>query len=92
LWSELIQRYGDRAITVKYFINEIFAADLEDMTSIGLFLLLDPSFRQRKKEISEYLETRHRLPEGYRIKQDEILLVIKKKADKRRAELTTRAK
>jgi len=78
LWSDLIRRYGDDAVTVRYFINEIFTDGLEDMTSIGLFLLIDRNFRQREDEIRRYFDARHRTPKGYRIKQDEILLVVRK--------------
>jgi len=34
--------------------------------------------KERREDISNYFETRHKKDEGYHIKQDEILLVIKK--------------
>jgi len=77
LWRELIEIYGDRAVSVRYFINEIFAESLADMTAIGLFLLIDRRFREREDEIRKYLAGRHRTPEGYRLKQEEILLAIR---------------
>jgi len=84
LWGDLIRRYGDHAVKVRYFINEIFTDSLEDMTSVGLFLLIDRNFRQREEEIRRYFDARHRTPEGYRIKQDEILLVVRKEEKKGR--------
>jgi ubiquinone/menaquinone biosynthesis C-methylase UbiE len=78
LWRDLIQRYGDNAIEVRYFMNEIWAESLEDMVTIGLFLLLDPRFKEYKDEIRQYFESHHKVPEGYRLMQDEILLVVKK--------------
>ncbi len=50
------------------------------MVTIGLFLLLDTEFNSKRDEIRRYLETRHRIEGGYRIKQDEILLAVKKPA------------
>ena len=78
LWGELIRRYGDEAVGVRYFINEIYTESLEDMVSIGLFLLIGRNFRRHVDEIRNYFESRHRTPGGYRIRQDEILLVIRK--------------
>jgi SAM-dependent methyltransferase len=78
LWRELIQRYGDDAVDVRYFLNEIYSEKLEDMTTIGLFLLLDQRFKQQEDEIRQYFETKHKVPGGYYITQDEILLVVKK--------------
>jgi len=79
LWRDLIEIYGDGAVSVRYFINEIFTENIADMTAIGLFLLIDRRFREREAEIRAYLAERHRTPEGYRIKQEEILLVIEGK-------------
>ncbi len=41
LWRDLIQRYGDDAIEVRYFMNGLWTESLEDMVTIGLFLLID---------------------------------------------------
>jgi len=79
LWRDLIEIYGDGAVSVRYFINEIFTENIADMTAIGLFLLIDRRFREREAEIRAYLAERHRTLEGYRIKQEEILLVIEGK-------------
>ena len=78
LWRDLIQRYGDNAVHVRYFLNEIWTDNLEDMVTIGLFLLLDPRFKRYRKKIRQYFETRHKKANGYRLAQDEILLAIKK--------------
>jgi ubiquinone/menaquinone biosynthesis C-methylase UbiE len=78
LWRNLIQRYGEDAVEVRYFLNEIWTDNLDDMVTIGLFLLLDVSFKKYEENIRQYFEARHKIPDGYRIKQDEILLVIKK--------------
>jgi SAM-dependent methyltransferase len=78
LWGQLIRKYGDEAVDVRYFVNEIYTESLDDMVSIGLFLLIDRNFRHRKDEIRTYFESRHRTPEGYRIRQDEILLAVRK--------------
>ncbi|MGV8078525.1 MAG: class I SAM-dependent methyltransferase [Syntrophales bacterium] len=78
LWGELIRRYGDEAVEVRYFVNQIFTESLDDMVSIGLFLLIDRNFRRHVDEIRNYFEERHKVPGGYRIRQDDILLVIRK--------------
>jgi len=78
LWSLLIKRYGDHAIDVRYFLNEIWTDNLEDMVTIGLFLLIDRKFNEQKAEIGKYFERNHKTEEGYRLVQDDILLVIKK--------------
>jgi len=78
LWHDLIQRYGDDVIEVRYFMNEIYTESLEDMVTIGLFLLLDQRFKQFESEIRQYFETHHKVAGGYCFTQDEILLVAKK--------------
>ncbi len=78
LWRDLIQRYGDDAIEVRYFMNELWTENLEDMVTIGLFLLIDARFRKYKEKIRQYFESHHKKNEGYRLAQDEILLVVKK--------------
>ncbi len=78
LWGEMIRRYGDQAVSVKYFTNDIFTEKLEETASIGLFLLIDRNFRKRKDEIIKYFEEHHRSQAGYHIQQDEIILIVKK--------------
>lgn len=78
LWRDLIREYGDEVIEVRYFMNEIYTDNLEDMVSIGFFLLLDRKYKERREDISNYFETHHKKDEGYHIKQDEILLIVKK--------------
>jgi len=78
LWRDLIQRYGDDAVDVRYFMNEIYTENLDDMVTIGLFLLLDPKFKQQEPEIRQYFEKHHKVAGGYRITQDDITLVVKK--------------
>ena len=78
LWRDLIQRHGDDAIEVRYFMNEIWTDNLEDMVTIGLFLLIDPKFKESKEQVKQYFESRHKTTEGYRLMQDEILLIVKK--------------
>ncbi|MCX5998024.1 MAG: hypothetical protein NTU41_00110, partial [Chloroflexi bacterium] len=78
LWRDLIQRHGEDATDIRYFINEIWTESLDDMVNIGLFLLIDRRFRQYEEGIRAYLESHHRTAEGYRLSQDEILLVVKK--------------
>src|SRR4030042_6383927 len=78
LWRDLILRYGDDAIEVRYFLNEIWTDNLDNMVTIGLFLLLDRSFKEHEEKIRQYFESHHKMQGGYRIKQDEILLIIKK--------------
>lgn len=77
LWRELAHRFGDGSVEARYFINEIWTDNLDDMVEIGLFLLIDRSFRARADEIRDYFATRHRQGDGYRIKQDEILLALR---------------
>lgn len=78
LWRDLIREYGDENIEVRYFMNEIYTDNLEDMVTIGLFLLLDRKYKERIGDISNYFESHHKTDNGYRLMQDEILLVIKK--------------
>ncbi len=80
LWKELGERYGPDALDVRYFLNDIRTKTLEDMVDIGLFLLCDRRFGQRRQEIAAYFENRHRVPGGYRLVQDEILLSVTKGA------------
>jgi ubiquinone/menaquinone biosynthesis C-methylase UbiE len=85
LWRDLIQRYGDDSIEVRYFLNEIYTDNLDDMVSVGLFLLLDRKYKDLKEQIGNYFEANHKIDGGYHIKQDEILLIIKKdKATRKR--------
>lgn len=81
LARDLIDRYGDDAVMLQYFQNEIFSESLDDMVQIGLFLLLDRTFSARAGEIAEYFKEHQNKTGGYRIKQDEILMVIRKCAD-----------
>jgi SAM-dependent methyltransferase len=78
LWGDLIRKYGDEAVEVRYFVNEIYTESLDDMVSIGLFLLIDRNFRSHEDEIRKYFEECHKTPGGYRLRQDDILLVIRK--------------
>ncbi len=78
LWRDLIRRYGDEAIDVRYYINDIYTDNVEDMVTIGLFLLLEPSFKQYENKMRDYFETHHKVTGGYRITQDVIVLVVKK--------------
>ncbi len=78
LWHRLIHAYGDHSVEVRYFTNEIWTEGLEDMTDIGLFLLLDARLRERREEIRAYMENRHKVPGGYRLVQDEVLLAVAK--------------
>jgi SAM-dependent methyltransferase len=81
LTRDVIALYGDDAVQLQYFQNEIYAESLDDMVDIGLFLLLDQRFTARKGEIAEYFRLHHTVNGGYLIKQDEILLVIRKVPD-----------
>lgn len=78
LWRDLIRQYGDDAIDVRYYINDIYTETSEDMVTIGLFLLLEPRFKQYEDEMRRYFETHHKVTGGYRITQDVIVLVVKK--------------
>jgi hypothetical protein len=78
LWQDLIRRYGDDAIEVRYFLNEIRTESLDDMVTIGLFLLIDRRFWKCRDKIWQYFESHHKKDDCYRMTQDEILLVIKK--------------
>lgn len=80
LSREVIGRYGDDAVTLQYFQNEIYTESLEDMVQIGLFLLLDRKFHARAGEVAAYFEKHHKFGGGYRIRQDEILLAVRKLA------------
>jgi hypothetical protein len=42
------------------------------------FLLIDRRFGEYKEKIRQYFESYHKRADGYRMMQDEILLVIKK--------------
>jgi SAM-dependent methyltransferase len=78
LWRDLIRRYGGDAIEVRYYLNEIYTETLEDMVTIGLFLLIDRRFKQYENEMRQYFEAHHKVAGGYRIMQDGIILVVKK--------------
>jgi SAM-dependent methyltransferase len=78
LTRDIIERYGDDAVELRYFQNEIVCDSRDDMVEIGLFLLLDRKFRSRSGEIAAYFDRHHHDKNGYQIRQDEILLVIKK--------------
>lgn len=78
LTRDLIEQYGEDAVGLQYFQNEIFTESRDEMVSIGLFLLLDRKFHARADEIAAYFDAHHRYGSGYRIRQDEILLVIRK--------------
>jgi SAM-dependent methyltransferase len=78
LTRDVIERYGEAAVLLQYFQNEIFCDSRDDIVSIGLFLLLDRKFRTRSDEIATYFDANHRYGNGYRIMQDEILIIIKK--------------
>ncbi|MBM4271860.1 MAG: class I SAM-dependent methyltransferase [Deltaproteobacteria bacterium] len=81
LWGDLIRKYGDEAIEVRYFMNEIWTDSLDDMVTIALFLLIDRRFRDYEEGIRRYIESHHKVADGYRIMQDEILLLIKKTSE-----------
>jgi len=81
LWQDLIRRYGDDAIEVRYFLNEIRTESLDDMVTIGLFLLIDRRFGECRDKIRQYFELHHKMDDGYRMIQDEILLVMKKRRE-----------
>ena len=49
---------------------------LEDMVTIVFFLLIDRRFREYEEKIRQYFESHHKRANGYRMMQDEILLVI----------------
>jgi SAM-dependent methyltransferase len=78
LWRDLTGIYGHQALEVRYFVNEIFAETLEDMISIGLFLLIDRRFESQAGQVARYFEEKHKVAGGYRLHQDEILIIIKK--------------
>jgi SAM-dependent methyltransferase len=78
LWRDLTGIYGHQALEVRYFVNEIFAETLEDMVSIGLFLLIDKKFESLADRIAGYFEENHKVAGGYSLRQDEIMIVIKK--------------
>jgi SAM-dependent methyltransferase len=78
LWRDLTGIYGHQALEVRYFVNEIFAETLKDMVSIGLFLLIDREFESLADRIARYFEENHKVAGGYSLRQDEIMIVIKK--------------
>jgi adenine deaminase len=78
LWRDLVLKYGEEAVDVRYFTNEIWTDNLDDMVAIGLFLLLDRRFLKQKEDIKRYFEANHMADGGYKILQDDILLSVKK--------------
>jgi hypothetical protein len=78
LTRDAIKRYGEDAVILQYFQNEIYCDSRDDIVNIGLFLLLDRKFRSRVDEIAAYFDRHHQTGTGYRIMQDDILLIIKK--------------
>jgi SAM-dependent methyltransferase len=78
LRQALVKHCGDDNVETHYFTNEICTESLDDMTSIGLFLLIDRRFKEREADIRRYIEAKHRTSGGSRMVQDEILLAVKK--------------
>lgn len=78
LWKRLGRLHGDENLEVRYFLNDIRARSLDEMVDIGLFLLCDRRFRERRPEIADYFAARHQVPGGYRLVQDVILLSVAK--------------
>lgn len=78
LWSRLVREYGEARVCAHYGISRIKTKTLEEMTAIGLFLLLDKKYRRRKNEISRYFETHHRTAEGYSIDAEYITFEVTK--------------
>jgi SAM-dependent methyltransferase len=76
LWDDVVARYGEENVEALYCRTRIQTASREEMLSIGLFLLMDPRFRERAAEVAEYHETHHRCPEGYCMHQGQITLVL----------------
>lgn len=78
LWHDLNETYGEENVEVRTIRNEIWTESLEDLTDIGLFLLLDARFRERRSEIRDYLERECTVQGGYRLIQEEVLLAVGK--------------
>lgn len=85
LWDDLVARFGSEAVDARYVRVEIRARTLEEMTSLGLFLLLDRRFRQRAGQIRAYFADHHRANPGYLLHQGQILLVVTRPRTDRRA-------
>lgn len=79
LTERMISLYGDDAVSLRYFQNQVRTDTLQDMVEIGLFLLIDPAFRSKQDEIAGYFEEHHRTETGYSLDQDEILLAVWKR-------------
>ncbi len=78
LWARLVRRYGEDNVRAHYGIAGIQARTLEDMTSIGQFLLIDKKYRRKKSRISRYFRKHHRVSGGYQINQEYITFEITK--------------
>ena len=78
LWRTLNETYGEENVEVRTIRNEIWTENLEDLTDMALFLLLDARFRERRSEIRDYLERECKTEGGYRLVQDEVLLAVNK--------------
>jgi ubiquinone/menaquinone biosynthesis C-methylase UbiE len=76
LTGRLIEDYGEDSVRLRYFQNQIRTDTLEDMVEIGLFLLIDPAFREKRDQIAEYFGEHSRMGNGYALDQDEILLSV----------------
>ncbi|MFA6600774.1 MAG: class I SAM-dependent methyltransferase [Candidatus Omnitrophota bacterium] len=76
LWSDLVRTYGDERVRPHYGFSAIHTETLEDMTAIGLFLLSDPRYLGRKRELRRYLEKRHKETDGYFLEQEYMTLEV----------------
>lgn len=80
LWDEMVARHGEADVEALYCRARIQTASLDDMVKIGLFLLIDKRFEQRKPEIADYHNRHHRTADGYCMHQGQITLVVTRPA------------
>ncbi|MDD5217952.1 MAG: class I SAM-dependent methyltransferase [Candidatus Omnitrophica bacterium] len=78
LWAKLVRRYGTIKVRAHYGIAHIKTKRLEDMISIGQFMLIDKVDRKKKTEISRYFQKNHKVPAGYQIDTEYITFEIDK--------------
>jgi SAM-dependent methyltransferase len=79
LWKGMLHTYGEDALDARYYTSDIHTRSLDEMVEIGCFLLLHTRFRDHPDTIRRYLEEHHRCEDGYRLRNDELILLLSKK-------------
>lgn len=78
LWRRMAERYGQENVLAHYRVSRVQTTSLDDMTDIGLFMLVDKKYSKKRSAIRRYFETRHKAADGYSMRIDSITFEITK--------------